>query len=202
MPNSPAFLWMHAPWLSKLDVLRAHLSGADVGFKPFALQGEAQGCEFPTNYGLSHWRRGLWWDCVSVSLHFLIQVFFLICLICRSVLPSSWVSFTGSVSICNCRLDLSMAGGELKIFLHHHLGLEPQGVSCTHQLSFNSYHLLARILSSILPPAPFVIISEQTSDIFTHFITRKRIETGVKAKFFVNLGFLYVKNYFIQLSQQ
>lgn len=127
--------------------------------------------------------------CLSLSILSDVGVF-LICLMCRSVLLSSWVSFRGSASICSCKLDLSMAGGEFKIFLHHHLGLEAQGVSCTHQLSLNSYHLLARILSSVFPPAPFVIISEQTSDIFTHFITRKRIETGIKAKFFVNLGFL------------
>lgn len=127
--------------------------------------------------------------CLSFSTLSDIGVF-LICLMCRSVLPSSWVSFRGNASTCSCRLDLSMAGGKFKIFLHHHLGLEPQGVSCTHQLSLNSYHILDRILSPVLPPAPFVIISEQTSDIFTHFITKERIETEIKAKFFVNLGFL------------
>lgn len=127
--------------------------------------------------------------CLSLSAHPDVGVF-LICLMCRSILSSSWVSFRDNSSICSCRVALSMAGGEFKISLHDHLGLEPQGVSCTHQLSFHSYHLLARILSSILPPAPFLFISEQTSDIFTYFIPRKGIETAIKAKFFINLGFL------------
>lgn len=89
--------------------------------------------------------------CHSLSTHPDVGVF-LICLICRTVLSSSWVSFRGNASICSCRLDLPIAEGEVKILLRHHLGLEPKGVSCTHQLNFNNYHLLARILSSILPP--------------------------------------------------
>ena len=59
--------------------------------------------------------------------------------------------------------------------------------------------LTARLLSSSLPPIPFLIISKQTSNVY--LITWKNFDTGVKTKFFANL-FHSVKHSFKCLCEE
>lgn len=96
----------------------------DVGFKPFVPQGEAQSCEFPSEYRLLHWGLGLWQDCVSASQ--LVHCrFFLTHLMYRSCLTRFWVAFRGNCSICSCRSSVSMEEEEFRILLCHHLEPDP-----------------------------------------------------------------------------
>ena len=178
---------------------------ARLGFRPFTSWGDIQGCEFPPNCGLLLWGWGLWWDIVSASpLHCDVVFFFF------------FLSFAHCVGVTY------LVFGFLSEEIAPYLAVDPLcpwvemslGSTYITTLTWNwveflvpinsvltIYHLTARLLSSLLPPFPFLIISEQTSHIFIYFTTRKNFDTRVKTKIFANL-FHSVKQFFKYLCEE
>ena len=84
-----------------MQVFKAGVS--DVGFKPFALQGEVQGLQvvssIPILAGCAE--GGAYGQTVSQPLLFILMwVFFLVCLMHRSCLSILEVCFRGNCSLC------------------------------------------------------------------------------------------------------
>ena len=94
-----------------------------------------------------------------------LSFFFLICSMCRSNLSRFLVSFRGNCSICSCRFGVSVGGDQFRMHLCHCFELELVEFLVPTDTVLMIYHLTARLLSSLLPPVPFPIISEQTSNI-------------------------------------
>ena len=128
-----------------------------------------------------------------------LSFFFLICSICRSNLPLFLVSFRGNCSTCSCRFGVSVGGDQFRMHLCHHFQLELVEFLVPTDTVLMICDLTARLLSSSLPPIPFLIISKQTSNVY--LITWKNFDTGVKTKFFANL-FHSVKHSFKCLCEE
>lgn len=114
---------------SKLDVLGSCLpnaclqsSDACLGFKTFSLQEEVLDFEFPPTCGSVYQEWHLWWECISVTLPAFLQ-FSSFCFIYSLHSANLWFSLREYCSIYSGRLNISMRGGEFRIFLHCHLEL-------------------------------------------------------------------------------
>ena len=73
-----------------------------------------------SDYRLSHWGWGLWWDCISASsIHFVGFFFFFspVCLVLGFVVVV--VFSRRHCSIFRCRFAVSMGGDEFRDFLHY-----------------------------------------------------------------------------------
>lgn len=115
-------------WLSKLDVLGAGHSSADL--KSCGVRSGVQTL-YSSGRSLELWAPSWLWVTMlgvvrmvrlSLSLSYRFRCgCFHVCLMWRSRSARFGVSFRGNCSIWSCRFTVSLSGGEFRIFLCHHL---------------------------------------------------------------------------------
>ena len=113
MNTSPIFFqsrmfWGHIPQVEVLEI-----EAPEMGSKTFPFQEEAGSYSFPPRYVCEYGK------IVSQPLLIFFDEFYLIYPMSRSHSACFCISFKGNVSICGCRLGVSMRIAELSLLCHH-----------------------------------------------------------------------------------